>query len=60
MKNKQKSEWGKQGADKKWASRYETLIALSGIYGKKRQDEFMKDWPTEHLKQLLAWHNRHK
>ena len=54
------SKLGKAGADARWASRYETLIALSAIYGKDRQDEFMNDWPTKHLKQLLAWHKRHK
>ena len=62
MKNidKSMSKLGKAGADARWASRYETLIALSAIYGKDRQDEFMNDWPTKHLKQLLAWHKRHK
>ena len=58
--NESMRELGKVGAAARWATRYETLIGLSSIYGKDRQDEFMKTWPTKNLIQLLAWHKRHK
>lgn len=57
--NESGRELGKAGAAARWASRYETLVALSRIYGKDRQDEFMTKWPTKNLKQLLDWHKKH-
>ncbi len=60
MNKKQYKELGKLGAEKRWATRYEILIALSAIYGKDRQDEFMKNWPTKNLQELLNWHKRHE
>ena len=53
------SSLGKKGSAKRWKSRYEILVELSAIYGKDRQDEFMKKWPTKALTQLLDWHKRH-
>lgn len=48
------SKMGKQGAAKRWASRYELLQELSKFYSKREAEEkeFMK-WPTKYIVELV-------
>ena len=52
MNKKQYKEFGKQGAEKRWATRYQTITELSKYYNKEQQNKFLT-WPTAHLIVLL-------
>lgn len=53
MNKKQRQEWGKQGAEKRYAKRYETLLELSK-HVHKDDLTLLQSWPSEYLDRLLA------
>ena len=59
MVNKHAQELGKLGAKKKWASRIELLIKLSGHTDKTTQNKILK-WPTKALEILLEVYENDK
>mgnify|MGYP001590969223 CR=1 FL=1 len=59
MKNKKMQKLGKAGAEKRWATRFEILTALSGKVDKEIHNKFMK-WPTKYLVELLKAYKNHE
>lgn len=51
MNKKDYKKFGKQGSDKRWASRHALLVELSKHVDKPLQT-FLLKWPTSHLERL--------